>query len=222
LICIGGEIRGQTDFGGGPLPKTGDTQAFLACYNLQPWSHSFSRLFGGTLNTTSFTYVNNVAIDGSGEVYVVGGIGDTMMGSGTFDFGSGPVSNQARDAFIAAVDSAGSHVFARVFSGAAGDDSHHVHLGPAGAYVSAEFVGTVDFAGQAHGVDATAWGGLIAVTPSGTIRWVADLGAASPRASAIVGDHLWVTGVLDGVLTVGTKTLVSFGLDVVLVELDRT
>lgn len=92
VVLSGDYSNGQVDFGGGPLPSPGSFGA-TAAYVVKltnAGAHVFSKSTG-TNSSTVVTDGSGVAVNASGEVYLVGGYG------GTIDLGGGPVACMGTD-----------------------------------------------------------------------------------------------------------------------------
>ena len=116
-----------------------------------------------------------MAVDGSGNVVVAG-----TFGSGTVDFGGGPLTSAGNeDIFVAKYSSTGAHLWSKRFGGADPDHGHGVAFDGNGNVV---VVG--DFDGHDTGVDFG--GGPLGVGVSGQCVFLAKYGPT--------GTHLWSKG----------------------------
>jgi hypothetical protein len=92
-VFVTGSFQGSADFGGGPLTSAGGRDMFVAKYDPNG-NHIWSKRFGGVNHANA----SSLSVDGSGNVFVVGGF------AGTADFGGGPLTSVplgATDIFVA-------------------------------------------------------------------------------------------------------------------------
>ena len=105
-VLVTGIFSGTVNFGGGNLVSAGDFDIFVAKYNASG-VHQWSRRFGSAERSTSGT---DVAVDGSGNVFVTGYF------SGTVDFGGGNLVSAGRsDIFLAKYNANGVHQWSKRF-----------------------------------------------------------------------------------------------------------
>ncbi len=141
-VIVGGMYLGSIDFGGGPLPTGGPTQAdvFLAKLDANG-NHVYSRRFGDVepMGQTG-ERLRGLAIDSAGNA-VLSGIMD-----GSIDFGGGPLASAA-GAFVAKIGPTGGHVWSKVF-GQFGADMTALTLTPQdGVVLAGYFSQLVDYGG---------------------------------------------------------------------------
>ncbi len=137
---VGEFASSSLDLGSG-LSNVGSWDIFMAKFDASG-NHQWSNSFGGTI----FEYARSVAVDGSGNAYLVG-----EFASSGLDFGGGGLSNAgSRDIFVANFDDSGSHQWSDSFGGADNDYARSVAVGGSGhAYVVGEFdSASIDFAGS--------------------------------------------------------------------------
>jgi len=107
----------------------------------QVGAHIWSKGFGGTGSDSGYS----VAVDGSGNVIVVGAF------MGTADFGGGPVTSNGSaysDIFIAKYTAVGAHQWSKRIGGVGNEIPYGVAVdGNGNVVVTGSFIGTVDFGG---------------------------------------------------------------------------
>ncbi len=169
---IVGSFTGTADFGGTTLTTTGlaDGDAFVAKY-APDGSLAWAKQLGSP--TGRGDSAKDVAIDGQGNVVVVGQFMDTV------NFGGGNLTSAGGwDIFVAKFTAGGAHVWSKRF-GAAGDD-----LGDAIAVDASDnimigggFIETVSFGGAPLvSTKVTTWTSMMdpfvaSFTPAGVHRW---------------------------------------------------
>jgi len=138
-ITLTGDLANKVDFGGGQLSSAGNQDAFVASYDsngVHRWSTSFG--------DAAFDLGNAVAVDGSGNVTIIGSF------QGTVDCGGGALTSNAgsNDIFIVSYDSSGAHRWSKAFGGAQWDSGQGVAVdGSANVIVTGTFQETVNFEG---------------------------------------------------------------------------
>lgn len=137
-VIVGGHVEGSSavDFGGGPLPAGGNTDAFLLGLG-SAGQYLWSKRWGDGLPQS----VADIAAEGGGDVVVVG----TFAGS--VDFGAGPVTSAGgNDVFVARVGNAGNLVWARRFGDASAQSALSVRFDANGnIVVVGKLDGAIDF-----------------------------------------------------------------------------
>lgn len=136
-IVVTGTLSGSADFGGGTLATAGMGDVFVVKYGASG-NHIWSKRFGDASAQGGAA----VAIDSQGRISVTGTLGTSV------DFGGGVLSSSGgMDAFVANLDSAGSHRWSRAY-GAAGATAGTLScaVGPAGeVHLSGVLSGTINF-----------------------------------------------------------------------------
>lgn len=137
FVVVGG-FNGALDFGNGPLLSNGNGDIFVAKLAGKDGALLWSRAFGDS----EYQGAAGVAVDGAGDVFIVGGF------AGTIDFGGGPLTGQGNiDAFVTKLaGNDGSYLWSRTF----GDSENQVATGATidakgNVVVVGQFGGTVDF-----------------------------------------------------------------------------
>ncbi len=186
---VTGIMYGNVNFGTGTLTSAGRADMFIAKYS-PAGAVQWVRQFGDAADQ----FGNGIAVDASGNVYVVGYF------FGTVDFGGGPLTSNGYDIFLAKYTTNGVHLWSKVLGGASSDMGQAIAVDPSGnVYVAGQFAATVDFGGgpltSAGGFD----GFLAKYTTNGGFVWAKRVGGTSV-------DN--VTGV--GVDTNGNPTIVGY------------
>jgi hypothetical protein len=144
-VYLTGRFAGTADFDPGPgtfeLTATDLTDPFalkLAADGTLVWARQLAA-------TVAESGGFGVAVDGGGNVYIVG----EFLGTADFDPGPGIVALTAAgsvDTFAVKLDAAGNLVWARSVGGTGGDAGHALALDVAGgAYLAGGFAATADF-----------------------------------------------------------------------------
>ena len=189
-IYVGGSFRAIVDF---------DPDAGVVNLNTgQPSGNSNQNGFFGKYtsvgayvwcfkvgNATSLlsTIVNGIAVDGTGNVYIVG----EFQGTVDFDPGAGTAnltSAGSNDIFFAKYDNNGAYQWAKQIGAASSDKGLGIVLdASSNVYITGNFQATCDFDPNAGTVNKTSAGGLDAFvasyTTSGAYRWAFNLGSTS-------------------------------------------
>ena len=137
-IVLVGDFRGSVDFGGGPLASAGEADSFIAKLDAGG-AHLWSKSFGDKGDQIP----NSVAVDGAGNVVLVGYF------SGSVDFGGGPLASAGDDdAFIAKLDAGGAHLWSKRFGDGLDQLGVSVAMDSAGeALMAGFFFGTASLGG---------------------------------------------------------------------------
>jgi hypothetical protein len=109
-----------------------------------PAAYAEDLLWAGQMSGMESVYVDDLAVDGSNNIYATGkfeGTVDFDPGAGVFEL----TSAAGDDAFIAKLDSGGNLVWARRVGGVTSDGARGVELHGDGVYAAGTFSGTVDF-----------------------------------------------------------------------------
>jgi len=177
---------------------------------------AWAKTWGGS-STNDNVSAGPVAVDGAGNLYVVG----QFAGMVDFDPGSGVdnhTSNGDADASLSKFDSSGKFLWAKTWGGSKRDVAYGVGVDSAGnAYVVGPFRGTVDFdpdpaITNTHTSNATSDPVyenniyLSKFAPDGTLQWVRTWGptyitgsfGAEGYSIAVDGNYLYVVGDFSG------------------------
>jgi len=110
-VVVVGHMSFSTDFGGGPLPVPGTTAGFVAKFDA-----AGNHLWSKPLGNVGETHATSVAIDGAGNVLVLGDFQTSInLGGGMVQSAGG------HDLFVAKLDAAGKHVWSKGFGGTGND-----------------------------------------------------------------------------------------------------
>ena len=139
-----GIFSGTVDFDPGPgtssLENPGSQSIFISKFT-SDGNLVWAKAIGGSNNDSG----DDIAIDGSGNVYTTGFFQDTC----DFDPGPGVISRESAgsdDIFISKLDSNGNFVWARVIGGNEGDYGKGIATDNSGnVYITGSFFETVDF-----------------------------------------------------------------------------
>lgn len=192
-VLVAGNISGQADFGGGPLLSAGSKDIFLAKFD-HDGGHAWSKLFGDAETQDAAS----VAVDGAGNVLVTGGV------EGQINFGGETLTSKGGfDIFVAKFDSAGSHLWSKLFGDSASQAASGIGVDSAGNVLVTGYIqGQADFGGGA----LTSAGGedifIAKLGPNGDHVWSRIFGDAShQRATSLAvdgSDNLIVAGYIYG------------------------
>lgn len=216
-IVFAGTFYGTIDFGGGLLTSAGAGDIFVA--KLDPsGQHAWSKRFGDASNQVAYS----VATDPAGNVVLTGVcVGATDFGAGALEGGGGG------DIFVVELDSAGNHLWSRVF----GDEKDQIAYAVAAdekgnVIVTGSLYGAVDFGGDmlvsAGGSDVF----VLALDAGGNYGWSKRFGDEKDQigygvAVDSAGNAL-ITGSFAGLTDFGGGPLTSAGgADVFVAKLDQ-
>lgn len=212
-VVLVGSYKAAIDFGGGPLPSSGERNrtfvAKLGPHGEHRWSHGFG---------PGDAWASSVAVDADGQVVVAGG----LMGS--VDFGGGLLSTAGNfNAFVAKLTPDGAHVFSTVFGVNAYTKATGVAVGAHGEIaLTGVSNGAVDFGGGSTHEPLRDNAFLVSFAPDGTYRWSHQFGTdmstyavdfdEAPAAVAFDGSgNVVVTGSYSGTTDFGGGPLTSVG-----------
>ena len=215
-IYVTGMIADTVDMDGGPgtaqLVASGTWDSFLAKYDAQG-DHLWSFRFGGpgTNSDVASECGMDLALDGNGDVYVVGyysGAPDMDPGPGTAMLDMGVENN----GYIAKYTPAGAHMWSYGFADGGEGQANAVAVDPSGhVYVTGYFYGTADFDPGPGTAILVGWDFYTAkYTPTGDHVWSFDAGdTAYDGGWGIAVDdsaNVYVTGVFYGTIDMDPDT----------------
>lgn len=207
-VFLVGFFTGTANFGGLSLVSAGLEDIFLV--KLSPnGAHKWSKRFGSTSADKGY----GVAVDGSGNVIVVG----SFQGSVNFG-GSSLTSVGLEDIFVAKYNSSGAHQWSQRFGGSNSDNGYAVSVdGTGNVIATGSFRGTVNFGGS-NLTSASAGIEDIFVakySSAGAHQWSQRFGSAGlDLGDFIACDNLGgivVTGQFENTVNFGGGNLVSAG-----------
>jgi hypothetical protein len=204
---IVGSFTGTADFGGTTLRTTGltDGDAFVVKY-APDGSLAWAKQFGSSIGRGDSA--KDVAIDGQGNVVVVGQFMDTV------NFGGGNLTSAGGwDIFVAKFTAGGAHVWSKRF-GAAGDDFGDAIAVDASdnIVIGGGFIETVSFGGTPLvSTKVTQWTSILdpfvaSFTPAGVHRWSKSFATGNGMISGIAvdrGGDVAITGYGAGAIDLG-------------------
>ncbi len=137
-IILAGSFNGAIDLGGGALVAVGTNDSFVAKFDSNG-NHLWSTRYGDTL-----TYIQDVAVDSTGAIIVVG------VFMGTINFGGGQhVSQGGFDAMVAKLTPSGGHVWSSSFGDGANQSARAVATDSSdNVLITGGFAETIDLGGQ--------------------------------------------------------------------------
>ena len=168
-VHVTGRFRGTSDFGAGNVSAGGSFNVFVTKLN-SSGAHQWTNTYGGM----RWEEGRDVAVDGSGNVYVTGYF------SGTVNFGAGNVTSAGNaDVFVTKLNSSGAHQWTTTFGSNGHDQGHGVAVdGSGNVYVTGNFWVTVNFGAG----DVTSAGGsdvfVTKLNSSGAHQWTNTYGGA--------------------------------------------
>jgi PKD repeat protein len=137
VVVVGYAVK-AVDFGGGLLSALGSSDVFVAKYSGASGTHMWSRRLGGTGND----YGYGVAVDGAGNVIVVGAIG------GVANFGGVSLTPLGgSDGFVAKYGPTGNLLWAKRMGGISDDIVRTIGVSAGSPVATGYFYGTGDFNG---------------------------------------------------------------------------
>lgn len=176
-----GVFQGATDFDPGPsnyfLTPTGFGGTYVSKLS-STGTFVWARQFSGTSNT----YVSDIELDATGNVYVFGsftGTTDFDPGAGTYTLASAGSS----DIYICKLNSSGNFIWARNLGGVGSEGASSFKLDPLGnLYLSGTFAFTADFDPGTGTFNLTSAGVedifFCKLDNSGNFAWAVRMGAA--------------------------------------------
>ena len=211
LVVAGYFLGSQIDCGGGWLYNAGGSDAFVAKYS-PTGGHIWSRNFGGS----STDQANSVAVDPSGNVFLLG------LFTGTVNFGGGFSLTDAGgyDAFLAKCSSVdGSTQWAKALkSGGTYDWPNNVAADASGnAVVVGNFRFPIDMGGAVLSpvINAVQNFYVAKYSPTGGYVWGDRFGGTAIEDGIGVtfdaNSNVHVTGFFQGTATFGTQAITSLG-----------
>jgi len=138
-VFVTGTLTGSADFGGGVLTSAGGGDVYVAKFT-KDGLHLWSKRFGDA----SGQGANNLAVDGSGNVFIGGNL------NGTIDFGGGGLTSLgASDLWVAKFDANGNHVWSKSFGDATFQNLGGLAVLGSDVVLIGANAGSIDFGGGA-------------------------------------------------------------------------
>ncbi|MBI4701054.1 MAG: hypothetical protein HY744_07840 [Deltaproteobacteria bacterium] len=173
-IVVAGAVKGEADFGGGPLASADADDIFVV--ELDPnGAHLWSKIYGGTGNQR----VRALAVDAQGGVYLTGHFEGKLEFAGKSLAGANPNNVLGGAIFLARLQPDGKADWADRYGDSADHDARSIAIDSFGNLILTGWIaGTVDFGGG--GVLATQGGYdvfLAKFSPGGKHIWSKSFGA---------------------------------------------
>ncbi|EAY29087.1 SBBP repeat-containing protein [Microscilla marina] len=194
--------------------------------SIQAQNYEWAHGIGGT----DFDAANDVAVDASGNVYVVGNFRSTNV---DFNPSAGNTANLTADVidvFIAKYTKNGDYLWAHKIGGANTDDGLNIAVDANGnVYITGAFSGTVDFDPSAGGVanlnDGDGTGFFAKYDTNGNYVWAHNIGTSSKGIAVDASNNVYVIGDFFGTLdfdpsTTNTANLTASSIDIFFAKYD--
>lgn len=232
-VYLAGNFQGTADFDPSAsalnLTSAGGQDAYIAKLD-SSGNLAWAKQLGGTLSDVA----RNVTVDGSGNVFVVGG----FQGTADFDPSAGVASFTtagSQDGYVWKLDASGNYVWAKYIGGSSIDHAVWIDLGSNGdIYVAGFFLGTADLdpgAGTANFTAAVQDAYVLKLDASGNYVWAKVLtGPSAKLANALAldaVDNVYITGSFQGAVDfdpgAGTANVAAVGgQDAYIAKLDAS
>jgi hypothetical protein len=233
-IFTTGPFEGTVDFDPGAgvtnLTSAGAYDVFVSKLD-STGALLWAKSFGGSSSDIG----QSIAVDTSGNVYTTG----DFQGTVDFDPGAGVTnltSAGASDVFVSKLDSTGSLLWVKSFSGSSFDLGRSIAVDTSGnVYTTGHFLGTADFDPGVGVTNRTSTGGddvfVSKLDSTGSLLWVKSFGGASSDTGYSIAvdtsGNVYTTGYFQGTVDfdpgAGVTNLTSAGVsDVFVSKLDST
>lgn len=205
-IVVVGSFVDTIDFGIGPMASTGSHDMFVAKFD--PLGNAiWNRRFGDASSQIAFA----VAVDGTGAIYVAGG----MSGAVDFD-GTTLTSAGSDDVFLARFDADGKGVWARNYGDANKQTARHIVITKTNLIIVAgDFTGLLQFDASTHMSLGLTDVFLARFDTSGFLSGSRAFGGQSTdtvRGMALDSfDNIYLTGGFDGTVDFKPPIIASTG-----------
>ena len=214
-LYIIGRFEKEASFGSTTLTSTGKADVFIAKMNTGGgfiWAKSAGSLYDD--------YGTDIAVDGSGNVYITGTFGYFKGGALTpqiIKFGSKSLKSSGdADLFVAKMNAKGNFLWAKRAGGVYDDYSHSIAVDKSGsAYITGQIKGGASFdsiklTGQTNAFIAK-------LSPTGGFLWAKrTIGKYISEGKALTADatgNTYVTGYFTTTMVMGSTTLTTAGSD---------
>ncbi len=204
-IIVAGSFVGQIDFGGGEILSKGGLDIFIAKY-ASDGSYLWSKGIGGSRDD----WAKAVAVDSSGNIIIT-----SWSGSGSVDFGGGPISLVA--GYLAKYDPNGGYLWAKALGTNIADGTALDTDSYGNVIVSGYFTGPCDFGGGPISSVNSGDAFLAKYDPRGGYLWALRAGGSSANGTQVgqlIVDHsdeIVMTGWTTGAGSMGGVSFPGFG-----------
>ncbi|OJJ15937.1 hypothetical protein BKI52_37090 [marine bacterium AO1-C] len=212
------------------FPKQIQKTLLLLCWvgicSVQAQNYEWALGMGGT----DFDAANDIAVDASGNVYVVGNFRSTNV---DFDPSTGNTANLTADVidiFIAKYTKNGDYLWAHTIGGTNIDDGLNIAVDANGnVYITGIFSGTVDFDPSAGGIanlnDSDGTGFFAKYDTNGNYVWAHNIGTRSNGIAVDASNNVYVIGNFFGTLDFdpsagNTANLTASSIDIFFAKYD--
>ncbi|MEM9454822.1 MAG: CARDB domain-containing protein [Myxococcota bacterium] len=204
-VYVAGDARGTLDLGGGALPLEGFRDLFVASYTTTG-THRWSQRHGAAGVGVG---PNDMAVNASGDVVVVGRV------NGSVDLGGGLRAGEGGlDVFALALDSSGGHRWSRLMGGTGSDGADGVSIDASGgALITGDMGSSADFG---SGLLTGPAGLVVRVGSTGTTQWARTFGDLAQDAVLEPSGESYVVGSFTGTVDLGDGPHTAVGSDVLL------
>ena len=216
IVC--GIFKGSVDFGKGPLVSAGGSDLFVLKLDADG-NPLWSNRYGDKFDQSSPA---QLAVDGSGNVILVGGF------YGTISFGGSTLtdaSDSADDFYVTKLDPFGGHVWSKSYGDADAQSSIHAAVDAVdNILLTGDLRGTVNFGGGALTSAGDSDVFVVKLDPAGKHLWGRRFGDVQPQyGRAIAGygaDTAFVAGGFVSTIDFGSGPIAAQGLqDIFLAKL---
>lgn len=205
-VYLTGIVDGNTDFGGGPRISTGGQDYFVAKFDPNG-AHVWSQIYG----SSSFDDVSDIAVDGSGNVFVTG----SFQSVATLG-GPNVVSAGSADIYLVKYNSAGVWQWNVTAGSVAYEEGKSVAVDASGSvYATGYFLNTVGFSGTTLVSAGSSDIFLVKYGSGGGLQWSQRRGGTGEdqawQTAFDPAGHVVVTGYFSGTTNLGGGNLASAG-----------
>ncbi|MCA9664935.1 MAG: SBBP repeat-containing protein [Myxococcales bacterium] len=204
-IYVTGYFTTSIDFGSGVITSKGSNDIFVASYT-PSGKLRWAKGFGGTSSDIGY----DIAVDGSGNVYVVGRYYQSIT------FGGPTLTGTSYEIFLASFTSDGTHRWSKSFGSTSSDYGYSVAVDPSGnVTITGTFYNTVNFGGTNLTSKGSADIFLASFSTTGTHRWSKSFGSTSSdygyKLAADNSGNVYLTGYFYNSVDFGGGAIASKG-----------
>lgn len=205
---VGGSFIEEGRFGPDVYKSKGGHDAILA--KLAPTGEvQWVKQMGGAYNDA----IQSIAVDGQGNIYVLGEFVDTAT------FGGPPIANQGNagsDIAVAKLAPDGTHLWSKGFGSKGNDFAGSIAVDPAGNVTAVgSFEGAIAVGDETYGSVGQYDVVVVHMDPGGAVQWVKTWGShGTDIGSGVAADasgNVVVTGWFEDSVLIGDKTVSSHG-----------